>query len=117
MTDHWHLFEIPVEGLFHVYHSDDEITDEYVAMVLAKSNPEPDEGEDPRPVPARIQVRVDDDEDAATIWFTPDPRLPTNGRALDIAAEAFGWYMIFHGSVLIRGLTEDQVATSIDKFG
>lgn len=111
------LFQIPVTGFFHIFEMDDPPSDEFAAEILLTTNSEPGADEDPRPVPARIEVRVDDVANAATIWFMPDPRLPQNTRARQVAADAYGWHMIFHGTVLIDGMSDHQIAHYVDMLG
>jgi hypothetical protein len=112
MNGEQHLFQIPVEGIFHLYHGFTTVGDEYVEKVLGEANG-PD---DDRPRPAKIEAVLDGGP-PVMIWFHPDPRLPENSRARQILADVFGWHMIFHGTVLLLGLSEEQVADTIRDYG
>lgn len=107
MSDQWHLFHIPVDGPFHLYHSEHRIGDQQARNIVRAANP------DTTIEIARITVRDRD----ANVWFSPDPNLEMNLRARKIVADEFGWHMIMYGSVAIAGISEKQIAHYISGYG
>lgn len=105
-----HLFLIPVEGFFHLYHGEADDRD----GIHGKLNQFNDLHEGQWGV-ARIEAKHDDTE--CVVWFTPDPDLPENPRAKEIVAEVLGWHMQFHGCVAITGMDEALTTEIIKTHG
>jgi hypothetical protein len=105
MTDHAaHLLQIPPEGVYHLYYATDRPYDrEYIGRILAEFDGHS------QTLPAQVDVKVNEDEHEVKVWFTPDVTLPENDRARTILADLYGWHMRFYGSVVIDGLSEDQI--------
>lgn len=99
------LVQIPVDGLLHVYESQNPFGVKYIRKILDEANG-PAGLSEGVVNPARIEAKIDDTE--CTVWFSPNPDLPENPRARAMVAEVFGWHMVFHGSVCIVGLNEKQ---------
>jgi len=103
-----HLLQIPPEGILHLFHSDKPATREYIDKVLGV-------GDLLGGGIGSAEIEVVYEERECQLYFVPDPDRGVNDRARALVADLFGWHMIFHGDVLIRDLTEDQVVEVMKK--
>lgn len=94
---HGFALHIPAEGLLEIFHTEEPLTKDYIALVLRTDEV------------SLAHVEANHGDHTVDLYFYPSFHQIENERAQRFSAGLFGWHMKFWGGVLIDNLTEEQV--------